>query len=245
MKNFICAIIAISLCLPVLAQKTPPSKSKVPVKTEIDKKPSKDAEKKVVKKDVDSTYININMDKPLDQYLDSLKLTEKQIQQIDEIENLMNQRQGMSRAHAKMTKEEIASEEKETMIIRNNKIRDILTREQIKEIYLLQNGKLIVGLSSDEVIRKMELKPSQQEEINKMRDGLKKEFEEANNTEDEVERIKLLEKLDNKKVKIYKEVLNDKEKDLFDAIKSGKIEVVNEKEKKQMEAKAAETNKKG
>ncbi len=244
MKNFISAIIAVSLSLPVVAQKTPPAKSKVPGKTEVSKKSTTEDKKKEVV-DNDSTKLNIKMDMPLDKYFDSLNLSEKQIKQIAEVDGLLNKKEGMSRAKIKMSAEEIARDEKDNLEFRNRNIYDILTVKQVKEIYLLQNGKLKVGLSNDEVISKMDLKPSQVEEISKLKEKFNINLAEISKIEDDVERNAAVQSLELDKEKSYKEILGKELAEHFELIKIGKMEITSDQEKKDREIKDAETKKKG
>ncbi|MEO5967884.1 MAG: hypothetical protein ABIP68_07455 [Ferruginibacter sp.] len=244
MKIFISAIIAISLSLPVLAQKIPPAKNKVPGKTDVSKKTSADVKKKEAVES-DSTKLEIKMDKSLDIYFDSLNLTKKQIEQIAEIDEILNQKEGMSRAKIKMSAEEIERDEKENLDFKNKRIYDILTVKQVKEIYLLQNGKLKTGLNSDEIVNSMDLKPSQVEQINILKVKFSKNLDEISKIEDDIERNAAIQSLELDKEKAYKDILGKDLAEHFDLIKIGKMEIPSYQEKKDRDNKAAETKKKG
>lgn len=245
MKTLLSALVLLSFCFSATAQKTPPGKNKIN-NSDINKtNPEKSPAKKEVKSEGDSTKVSVNMDKPLDQYFDSIKLSKEQIEKIAKLDEMQTQRASMSRAKSKMTADEIASEEKEDMQNRNNKIYDVLTAWQTREIYLLQNGKLKTGRDLNYVINHMDLKPSQQEEIKKIQQKFQVKFNEANKIEDELSRIKAVEKLNTEMEKGFKSLLNSEQAQMFDEIKSGKIDPTTDKEKKEIEVKSMENMKKG
>ena len=239
MKNFIYTVIAVSLSLPVMAQKTPPTKTKSTSKTEVVNN-SNDKKNKEVSADNDSTKLEIKMDKPLEIYFDSLYLSKEQVEKIRIIDELMNSRKEMSRAKIKMTKEEIANEESEDLKFRNLRIYDILTPKQVKEIYLLQNGKLKEKLSALEILDFMDLKPLQIEQINKIKSQFKIRFEEANKIEDEVDRLNANKIVNLEMEKELKGVLKGSQLDYFEGVNTGKIEIDSDKLKKAQEVKKVE-----